>query len=72
MVSKYFYVSITIQLIISHLFTHNVLYRDEIDHKSNMIHADSVVSDTNAFINFCISVHGDTRREMQFLKVFST
>ena len=29
--------------------------------------ADSVVSHTNGFINFLASVHGDTRRETQFL-----
>ena len=34
--------------------------------------ADSVVSDTNAFINFWLSVKGDVRRETHFLKVFST
>ena len=33
--------------------------------------ADSVVSDTNAFINFLTSDLGDTRRETQFLKVFA-
>ena len=30
--------------------------------------ADSVVSYTNAFINFWLSVHGNTRRETHFLK----
>ena len=59
------------------VFKYIVVYRDEINHKSNTIlkyktQADSVVSGTNAFINFWFPVHGDTRRETQFLKVFST
>ena len=33
---------------------------------------DSFVSGTNTFINFWLLVYGDTRRETQFLKVFST
>ena len=33
--------------------------------------ADSVVSGMNRFINFLTSVHGDTRRETQFLKVYA-
>ena len=49
-----------------------VVYRDKINHNGNTlrvqmnteIQADSVVSDTT-------SVHGDTRRETQFLKVFA-
>ena len=34
------------------------------------IQADSVFSGTNGFINFLTSVHGDNRRETQFLKVY--
>ena len=34
------------------------------------IQADSVFSGTNGFINFLTSVHGDKRRETQFLKVY--
>ena len=37
----------------------------------NTIQSDSFVSDTNAFINFLNSVHCDTRRETQFLKVYA-
>ena len=35
------------------------------------IQADSFVSNTNGFINFLSSVHGDTRRETQFLKAYA-
>ena len=41
----------------------NVVYRNEINLTCD--------KNTNVFINSLISVHGDTRKEAQFLKVYA-